>query len=354
MLYKLIFRLFLFLPIIGLSSCGKGIKEEVPLNEISLIPEVSRFDRDLYLATIELRKDTSLSDMAIYSKFLKGNRDFIVDWYYGGWDSIATDSQISVDFCRFFLRDPHVWELLDSVEANFPESFPFQKRFTNPLKRYSFYFPTEPVPKINTYVSGYLPSVASGTDEIFVSETQIAFGLHFYLGKNCKWYPPDIPIYIRRRFSETFLEIHLFRALAKRLSPPVNPVEKNTLLNEMLKAGITLYFLQKMLPDVPDSNLIFYDAVQWDWAEFYEGRIYRSLLPHLYKKDPGTLQSYLGESPYTPGHSIESAPRIGEYCGWKMVQAYMKNNPQIKLPALMQSPDYEAILKGSKYKPKDR
>lgn len=344
----LTYSLFAFL-----LACNPGQKEEVPLDKINLKLDFSRFDVRLYEAVNAIRKDSTLPDTSLYSKYLKADRPFVVDWFFAGYDSIASDSLAALGFVQLFLRDPKVMELLDTVEAHFPDNEDLEKRLTDPFKRFSFYFPDAPVPKIRTYVSGFEGSAASGTDELYFSREYLGIGLHYFLGHDCPWYPPDLPGYLRKRLDEKYLEILIFKGLAQNiLNQKKQDAVTPRLLDEMISSGVSLYFLDKMLPHSPDSLKIFYTPVQWDWARFYEARIYKEVLPHLFETNHVVIQNYIGESPYTKGLDMESAPRIGEFCGWKIVNAYMKNHPEISLAELMENHDPEIILKESRYKPK--
>lgn len=336
-----------------LLACNRSEKEEVPLDKIDLKLDFSRFDLRLYEASKALQADSSLEDTFVYSHYLKADKSFVVDWFFGGYDSIATDSLASVGFIELFLRDKKVQELLDTIHAHFPENENIERELLDPFKRYTWYFPGRKIPAIRTFVSGYQSSAASGTDEIYLSDKFIGIGLHYFLGEDCPWYPPDLPVYLRKRTDRKYLNITIFRNLADAMINQKKPAAfPPRLLDEMIHAGMRLSFLDKMLPHAPDSLKIYYSKPQWEWAAFYEGRIYKELLPHLYENSHSTLQNYIGESPYTKGLDLESAPRIAEFCGWKIVRAYMKNHPEISLEELLEINDPELILKESRYKPK--
>jgi uncharacterized protein YjaZ len=87
------------------------------------------------------------------------------------------------------------------------------------------------------------------------------------------------------------------------------------------------------------------------WADYYEKNIYKEMAEKLYSKDFQVHQQYIMEKPFTSSLSRESAPRLAEYFGWKVVNSFMKNHPEITIAELVERSDYETIWKESKYKP---
>ena len=133
--------------------------------------------------------------------------------------------------------------------------------------------------------------------------------------------------------------------------PQIEYNRQPQLIDFMVREGIKQYFVEKMLPHTPDSLRLYYTSEQMYWAEFYEEKNYGFLLDKLFTTDAKTKQDLLGDKPYTSSLSLESAPRIGEYTGWKIVQAYMKRHPEISLDELCSTQDYQKIFRDAKYKP---
>ena len=63
------------------------------------------------------------------------------------------------------------------------------------------------------------------------------------------------------------------------------------------------------------------------------------------------MRCYIEETPFTKQFGNDSPGRLGIFLGWKLIQSYMKNNPEVTLPELMQISDYQKILNNSKFKP---
>jgi hypothetical protein len=62
----------------------------------------------------------------------------------------------------------------------------------------------------------------------------------------------------------------------------------------------------------------------------------------------------MDDGPFTLANGVpqKSAPRLGEYIGWKIVKSYLDAHPEVDLPTLLRNKDYQQILNESQYKPK--
>jgi len=108
-------------------------------------------------------------------------------------------------------------------------------------------------------------------------------------------------------------------------------------------------YLQNLL------NIIYsYTEEQQKWVEDNEYNIWSYIIQNklLYNKDRTKYLSLIAEGPTTKGIA-DSPSRIGNYIGYKIVQAYMEKNP-ITLDSLFRTSKSELILKASEYKPQKR
>jgi hypothetical protein len=123
----------------------------------------------------------------------------------------------------------------------------------------------------------------------------------------------------------------------------------------MLFEGKVKYFTKALLPDIPDSIIMGYTSAQMKWVEENEPEMWAHYAEKemLFKEEPNLYMRYLNDGPFTSANGVpqESAPCIGVWTGWKIVQAYMKNNTEVTLEALMNEKDADKILKLSNYKP---
>ena len=293
---------------------------------------------------------------AVIQEHLQPERDYFFEFISDGRYSPDTptsiqDSIISLHFMSF-LQDSNTYFLLDTIQQAIPYQYPIADRLLYPLKRFVKYFPDIEIPAFRTHVSGYSPDGhPASLDQTDYSRKFASLGLHYFLGENTRFYSPNIPQFVRRKFDMNFLEVVLAHDLAEGVIRRLDPGRENRLLDQMIYDGVKLYTVKKLLPHTPDSMLLNYSSGQMLWAELYEVKIYNELMPNLYNTDLKMINDYTGQKPYTTHLTIESAPRIGQYAGWKIVDAYMRKNKDIELAKLCQQYSPEEILRDAKYKP---
>jgi len=147
------------------------------------------------------------------------------------------------------------------------------------------------------------------------------------------------------------MDVVLVSALAEGMVAPVDPGSQPTLLDKIIQSGIKQYFVDQLLPETPDSLKLYYSSEQIAWADEYEAFLYKDVISHLYDIDFVVHRDYLGNKPYSTHISQEAPPRIGQYIGWKIVNAYTKRHPEITLPQLCGMTDYDRIFKEARYRP---
>ena len=244
--------------------------------------------------------------------------------------------------------------LLDTVRQEFPYDYPIGERLTKPMKRLKRAFPEITLPAFRTHVSGYVPAQEMRqVDQIVPVPGYFSFGLHYLMGPDFPYYSPTLPGYIKRRFDPMYLEVMAFREIAEGMVAPLPRTHETTLLDDMIREGIKQYFVEQMLPHTPDSMRLLYTAEQMYWANYYEGRIYKTAIDRLFESNFELKQDYLSDKPYTTDLSMESAPRLGEYLGWRVVHSFVERNPDLSLADLCDRQDYETIFHQSKYRPKE-
>lgn len=344
-LKTLIFVAFSLLAFFGCNTNG----EKVPLEEVDFEPEIVRLDLSMRAAAHALQEGNRNDSAAIITEHILPQKKFFEEYLYR--NNPMSDSVLIGDF-TFFLSDSATLELLDAVATRFPADYDFTSHFLNPSKRFTWYFPDKPFPKIVTFVSGYSQGGPQAMDQIVFTGGHLGIGLHFFLGEDYKYYPPDIPQFIRRRCTPEHIESLAFHEMANALVAPPKITDSPTLLDNMVYAGIKTQIVAELLPNHDDSLIIFYDAREMEWAGFFEAKVFIDMKQDLFSVDTRVFSMYMDESPFTKSLSRESAPRMGQYIGWKIVQAYLKENPQTDLQELANTTDFRSLFNQAKYKPR--
>ena len=126
------------------------------------------------------------------------------------------------------------------------------------------------------------------------------------------------------------------------------------LIEQMIEKGKQWYLLDLFIPDAPDSVKTFYTQKQLDWCERNEGDIWTIILKNedLNSINPTTIQTYIGEGPFTQSFSQENSPgNLGQWIGWQIVKKFAEKNSSLKPEEIMKM-EARKILDGAKYKPK--
>ncbi|RYE14983.1 MAG: gliding motility lipoprotein GldB, partial [Sphingobacteriales bacterium] len=225
------------------------------------------------------------------------------------------------------------------------------EELTEAFKYIKYYYPKKQLPKIYAYFSGFQAQTSIG-------DGYFAIGLDMFLGANSKFYPALVqtfPHYVSRRFTPDNIVPRVIEGMAREDMFPEDEKDK-TLLAKMVYNGKIMYFMDKVLPDVPDSVKVGYTTEQMKWCNDYKADIWGYFLEEnlLYNADYLQIQKYLSEAPFTPGlgEKNESAPKLAVWTGWQIVRQYMDKHPEVTLPQLMADRDAQKILNESKYRAK--
>ncbi len=213
------------------------------------------------------------------------------------------------------------------------------------FKHYKYYFPEVNIPDIYLMISGFSQSIA-------VDSAWLGVSVEKYLGEDCEFYEwLKIHKYLRKGMVKEKMAPDVLRAIAMTNYSYNNKVDD--LVNNMVYQGKMRYFVHRMFPDMMDTLLFDYKPEQMLWCKDHEADMWASLVEwkHLFKEDRMMIQKYTGDAPFTSHFGNNSAPRAGEFIGYKIIESYMKNNENVSLKALMLETDGRKILAGSNYRP---
>lgn len=351
---------FILLALLLAASCKRDPDADVA--DVVLDIDFKRMDTTLFAAAKRLQgvSDSSVF-FEVYKQQLQPEREFL--YFLAGLDLFEQQRGLMSDGLRDsmlavslggLLSDPNMYKLLDTIGQHFSGAYSFEKAFLPPLKRYHLLFPEHPLPAVRTHVNGYDPSgIVQQLDQTFISGDGrfFSFGLHYFMGADFPLYSPNIPMYIRRRFSPAYMPVMLARDLADGAVGPPDPGRRPTLLDKMVHEGIKLALLQRLLPHTPDSLLLFYTEKEMAWAWHFEQEVYKELKPRLYETDFLVHRDFLSEKPFSNEFSDQSAPRLGQFIGWRIVVAWLERNGWDKLPELCKMSDYDSLYRAARYKP---
>jgi hypothetical protein len=119
--------------------------------------------------------------------------------------------------------------------------------------------------------------------------------------------------------------------------------------------GKILYFKEKMLPKVAKNHIIGYSEEDLKWSRNAESMIWRYFVERnlLYSTDSDLRRRFLRPGPFTKFYleiDNETPPRLGQYLGWQIVNAYAERHPEKNIQEIINT-DTQTLFSQSKYKP---
>jgi len=305
----------------------KKTQEKVKLN-------INRYERDIFsLDTTQLASEIKKLHHLYPSTLIEDDA-----WNNDYW----------ITRLRSYLNDQMINDLYKDVNTIFPNLEEITQELEIGFAHYLNFFPNETVPPIITV----LPGLDLQMPSIYIYDDVLYIHLDMYLGQKNRYYAAfGIPKYICERFDKKYLVIDCFKKaiVYKHLPEQINL----TILDFMLFEGKKLYFTEMMLPKKEKLDIIGYTTAKFEWAEKYYGNVWSYLIEKniLFTKEENEIRRYIDESPFTNSFGNASPGRLGQFLGWKIIQSYMKNNPEITLEKLLQNTDTQDILNKAKFKP---
>jgi hypothetical protein len=180
----------------------------------------------------------------------------------------------------------------------------------------------------------------------------MSISLDKYLGVGYKYYQMlRTPAYIERNMHPAKIpsDVMLAYAMTEFEYKPLT----DHLLSQMLYYGKIHLFLDAMMPEEPDSLKWGYTQKQLDWCIKNEQKMWLVLVDEkaLFSSSYKEINRYINPGPFTPAFPKYSPGGVGQWIGYRIVESYLKKNPQVTLQTLMDENDYQKILNLSKYKP---
>jgi hypothetical protein len=339
---------FLFTALLLLACNNKNNTPDVSGIKVDLV--VERFDEDFFIT------DTSGLEKGISSLQIK----------YPGFLPLFLQNIIGVNDEPGIKAYYHSYKpVFDSAQKLYKDFDPIKKQVEQAFKYVKYYFPSYKLPAKITTIVGPLNSrqdmAQMGNGDYtpdFIGPDFIGISLQFYLGKDFTLYNHEYfvtnvaPLYLSRRFSKEYIIGDVMKLVTEDIFPDKS--KGRPLIEQMIERGKQWWLLDKFLPETADSIKTGYTQQQLKWCEENEGLMwsYINKNEELYSINPATLQTYIGEAPFTPVFSQELSPgNIGQWIGWQIVKKFAANNPNMKPGEIMQS-EPKKILEEAKYKPK--
>lgn len=311
--------LFVFLLIL---SCDNDAALEKEISKIPVETTIYRFDQEFASANVETLPG------------LKNKYPYLFPEDYH--DSIWVNR----------MQDTLQQELLSETNKQFSSFDAYATQLNSLFQHVKYYNPSFVVPTVVTVTSDvdYKYKVLYNNDIMLLS-------LDTYLGEDHMFYE-GIQTYIKQDMNPRYIIPDCALAIAK--SEILNPQE-NTFLSVMLWYGKQIYLSKKYAPEYKEYDFLHFTEAEMIWANENEEQIWKYFIENelLYSNNPKVLERFVLPAPFSKFYlqlDNESPGQLGLFIGFKIVDAYMKNN-DVSLQQLMNTSATE-IFKNAAYKPK--
>jgi gliding motility-associated lipoprotein GldB len=329
--------------LISFLALGCNQDKKVDVSHIKVNLSVQRFDQELSKI-----KSSELAEKLPQLKIKYGA--FYDDYFEKILNVGSTQDTQYYKLVRQVLAGKPFQDLQQEVDSVYRNLEWLNPKLEDAFRRIKYENPNWQEPKLVTYISGFQVQTPIGAG-------YVGIGLDMFLGSKSKFYPAlveTVPRYISRRFTPENIVPRVVEVISREELFLESDLDKS-LLAKMIYNGKVLYLMKQILPDTPDSTLIGYSEKQMKWAHDFESDTWAFLLEQelLFDTDYFKIQKYLAEAPFTPGlgSQNDSAPKLGLFIGWQIVNKYMVGNPELKLKDLLEEKDEQKILRLAKYRP---
>jgi hypothetical protein len=213
-------------------------------------------------------------------------------------------------------------------------------------------FPGSKTPKIRTVFSGF-GGVGGGeytAQNLVVSDSLIIVGLDFFMGSRGLYKAPNVYAYQLRKLEPKALVAQIILQYSAFL---IKQSEKDaSLLNDMIWYGKGYVFTKTILPSVPDSLLFGYTQQELAETNAFQKEVWEHFIDQklLFNSDKAIKAKYLDERPKTTEIGPACPGSIGRWLGWRIVDRYWKQKPQISLAKIITDSDANRLFLDSGYR----
>ena len=337
--YRLVQVIFLLMFLFALlaGSCRQAVHKQ-PDSEVTI--KIDRFEKDLFSISLYHLADSIGYLQRKYPDFFPLFTHKIIEIGNPGQEDISMG-------LLAFVSDFTIYRVSERVKEVFPTLEKQEKGLSDAFSRYHADFPDNTIPHVVSCISGFNQS-------IIIADSLMAISLDKYLGSDDEFYLllyPPVPEYLRRVMQPG--KITSDAMLAWIITEFDYNDTKDNLLSQMIFNGRAMYYVHRIIPDIPDTLLWGFTSQQMDFCNTYEKHMWEYLVENkkLFITNGFNINQFIGEAPFTKDFSQESPGRSAVWLGYRIVEAYMKRNKDISIRELMMESDYQKILNVSRYNP---
>jgi len=316
-----------------LSSCQPDYcSNDVSVSDISVDVEIIRLEDELFSAQSPSAIRELLQPHAQYRQ------------QYANLSGTPKDSLFYQEYFRI-TQDPNIDTLYQQTKAVFSNIESLETDFEQAFRHIKHYYPSFQPPKVYTTFTG-LGSMGS---DLLVSDSLIVISLDFFLGDEAR-FRPQIHDYMLTRYRPEYIVPSSMMILSDKFNNTNR--EDNSLLAEMIYYGKSYFFMQQVMPCLPDTLIAGYDGAGMNIITENTQMIWSHLIDNelLYETSHTVIPRYVGERPSVVEINAKIPGRVGRWLGWQIIQNYSKKADK-NLSQVMQEGDARQIFIQAKYRP---
>ncbi|HRH37229.1 MAG TPA: hypothetical protein PK760_02720 [Flavobacteriales bacterium] len=301
---------------------------------------VERLDQDLFRAAPDSMASVSLKAYATYGEFY---RVYIEQILQG---APVDDPRLPMVLHRFVL-DPDWREAQNAVDSALGDMELQRDQFEGAFERLHALFPDSLIPRIVAFNSGY-------NFGVFPTDSVLGIGVEWFIGKDHQVIsylaPETFPQYVKDRMEPEMLVPSAVKGWL--LVHYTKDIRGADVLTNLVETGKVMALLDALLPATEPHLKFAFSKDQLAWCEANEYMMWKDIVgkDQIFSTDNDAIGRLMNDAPFTNGFPHESPGHVGEWIGYRMVMAYLKENPKVTLPELLAMKDARVILKD--YKPR--
>ena len=320
------------------------------------VPDVSDIEVDLtFVHFDELVREEFERENTNWENLMEAHPSFSHLYFHHIIDLWSPDEPIDSLNERMsdFLSSPYYEMMSDTVAAAFPDLEFYKQDMEEAFAYYHHYFPYSSFPTVYFYVSEFtygniIFEHDSGADGLGVGLDMFLHGFFDYSVLSA--FNTVFSEYNTRTFNRDHMTKKTFDAIWDDL---LGPVPRGQLIDVMLYYGKKHHLNKLVLPHTADSVIFEYTPEQLKWVNENEYNIYNHLIENdlLYSIDANSYSRLVNPAPHSPGMPPEAPGRVVNWLAYKMVRAWLANNPDKSLEDLIEMTDGHEFLMESRYRP---
>lgn len=338
-------RWILFIAIASFFSCSND-KSKPDVSGIKTDIVIYRFDQDFFAldtnniqASLQQIEKKYPAFLSLYFKFFAPVKDIAQQY------NVSFDSAL-IQYYRF------IKPLAVAADQKYADLSKIKFGLEENLRYIKYYFPSFKIPVVLTSVESLNPDNPNEIYGTTYYNDSLIISLQMFLGKDYPAYnASQYPDYLRRRFETQYIVPNSIRSIATELYADTS--QSASLIEQMIEKGKQWWLMKKLMPDVEDSLITGYTGQQMKALQREEGNVWGIIRQNedLFSVSPVTIQTYIGEGPFTRTLPEGAPGNIGPWIGWHIIKKFEERNPKLTVEQILYT-TAKKIFEEAKYKPK--